>query len=140
MNHQNLLTQCYIDKCKENNLPIEEHGLKAYNQCDDMIIWIEEQKNQNLYKMALTMNGMMIPLEKAKTLATLEELPEGYYDEIIDGEYMYEAKLLCDIFRVEIINRLIDEEDNIITLKWKLRRLEKFYKLGIEEYKKQYKI
>jgi hypothetical protein len=53
---------------------------------------------------------------------------------------MYEAKLLCDIFRVEIINRLIDEEDNIITLKWKIRRLEKYYKLGMEEYKKQYKI
>jgi len=37
---------------------------------------------------------------------------------------MYECKLLCDMYRVDIINRLLDEDDNVITLKWKLRRLE----------------
>jgi hypothetical protein len=46
-NHQNLLTQCYIDKCKEFNLPVEEHGLSAYNICDDVIVWIKEQQNKN---------------------------------------------------------------------------------------------
>jgi hypothetical protein len=102
--------------------------------CDDVIVWINEQPNKNLYEMTLTMKGMMVPLEKAKNLATLEELPEGYYDEIIEGIPMYECKLLCDIHRVDIINRLLDENDNVITLKWKLRRLEKYYQLGMDEY------
>jgi hypothetical protein len=115
-NHQNLLTQCYMDKCKEFNLPVEEYGLFAYNICDDVIVWINEHQNKNLYEMSLTMPGMMVPLEKAKKLATLEGLPEGYYDEIIDGEYMYECKLLCDIYRVDTINRLLDENENVITL------------------------
>ena len=140
MNHPNLLTQCYIDKCKEFNLQVEEHGLTAYNICDDVIVWINEQSNKNLYEMALTMKGMMVPLEKAKNLATLEGLPEGYYDDVIDGEYMYECKLLCDMYRVDIINRLLDENDNVITLKWKLRRLEKYYQLGMDEYRMHYKV
>jgi hypothetical protein len=55
---------------------------------------------------------------------------------------VYECKLLCDIYRVDIINRLLDknENDNVITLKWKLMRLEKYYQLCIDEYRMQYKV
>jgi len=141
--HKNLLTQCYIDKCAEFNLPVEEHGISGYNDCDDVIDWIE-QKDESIkkfYIMSLTMPGFLIPLSVAKKLQTLKNLPEDYYDqEDENGIFMYETKPLFDIMRVEILNNLYKEDESIIALKWKLRRLEKYYTLGIDEYKKQYKI
>ncbi len=56
-NHPNLLTQCYIDRCIKFNLPIKEHGLSAYNICDDVIVWINEQPHKNLYEIVLTIKG-----------------------------------------------------------------------------------
>jgi hypothetical protein len=134
------MLECYKEKCLEFGLPIEEHGINVYHKLDKTIEWIANQEKSDLYELSLTMAGMMIPLEKANNLATLAELPEGFYDDIVDTVPMYESKLFLDIYRVNIINELIEDNDNVVTLKWKLRRLEKYYKLGIDEYKKQYKI
>jgi hypothetical protein len=140
--HKNLLTQCYIEKCAEFNFPIEEHGISGYNDCDDVIEWIEQKDVtiKKFYIMSLTMDGFLIPLSIAKKLQTLENLPEDYYDENVNDILMYKSNPLCDIFRVEILNKLYKEDESILSLKWKLRRLEKYYTLGIDEYKKQYKI
>lgn len=143
LRHQNLLARIYVNKSQEHKKPIEKRMVNTYNLIDDIIFFIESQndKLKKLYVHSLVSEPIMkVPVEHCQNLKSLESLPDGYYDEIVDDAPVYYCKLLDDVFRSEIIEKLYQETNNVELVRWQLKRLEKYYKLGLEGYEKAYQM
>lgn len=102
---------------------------KLINETTIEIINTLRNKNHKQYVMAMSAfmikTYIPIPYNDAVKLRSLK-LPIGYYDDIDEnGNKIYFGKLLGDIYRSHIINKLFGQISDIELTRYAIKRIEK---------------
>lgn len=134
------MSKTFVSIYKENCLKKGEDPIATdiYQQLDDVINWIFQQKNLENYEKALSMDRVCMAVP-ARLAETLYALPDGYYDTLSDkDEPLYLSSIPFDDFRAIVLEKLFEPQFNVELLRWKIRRIEKVITLGWDKFREQY--